>query len=71
VDQSKVSTSELMMYALANLYDNSQEGGYVVRHSMRAINDFSQTATQTGTRNPLAAAFPILFPYGVGGIEAD
>jgi len=55
------------MYALANLQDSSQEGGYAVRHSKTAITDFGQNAT----RNPLAAAFPVLFPYGVGSIEAE
>ena len=71
MDQSKVSSSELMMFALANLYDNSHEGGYVVCHSKTAINDFGQTASQTGNPNPLAVAFPALFPYGEGGIEAE
>jgi len=56
-----------MMYALANLHDSSQEGGYVVRHSRTATTNFGQTAA----RNPLAAAFPVLFPYGVGGIESE
>ena len=60
-----------MSFALANLFNTSKEGGYVVRHSMKAINDFGENASQTGAHNPLAAAFPILFPYGIGGIEAE
>ena len=68
---SRVSTSELMNYALTNLFDVSKEGGYAVRHSMRPIDDFGENARQTGNMNPLAAAFPILFPYGFGGIEAE
>ena len=70
-DLTRVSTSELMSYVLANLFDTSQEGGYAIRHSMSAINDFGENATLTGALNPLAAAFPILFPYGVGGVEAE
>jgi len=70
-DLSKVSSSELMNHALANLCDISQEGGYAVRHGMRLINDFGENAIQTGALNPLAAAFPVLFPYGVGGIESE
>ncbi|KIO11878.1 hypothetical protein M404DRAFT_98925, partial [Pisolithus tinctorius Marx 270] len=70
-DLSRVSSSELMSYALANLMDVSQEGGYVVRHGLKAIGDFGKDASERGTPNPLAAAFPCLFPYGGGGIEAD
>jgi len=71
MELSRVSTSELMNYALANIFDASKEGSYAVRHSMQPINDFSENARQTGNMNPLAAAFPILFPYGFGGIEAE
>jgi len=60
-----------MNHALANLFDRSREGGYVVRHSMKPINDFGANSKLTGTNNPLAAAFPVLFPYGVGGVEAE
>lgn len=70
-DLSRVSASELMAHALANLFKASEEGGYAVRHSMRPINDFGENATENGALNPLAAAFPVLFPYGVGGIEAE
>ena len=70
-DLTRVSTSELMSYTLANLFDTSQEGGYAIRHSMSAINDFGENANLTGALNPLAATFPILFPYGIGGIEAE
>ena len=55
------------MYALANLQDSSQEGGYAVRYGKTPITDFGQNATQ----NPLAAAFLVLFPYGIGGVEAE
>ena len=70
-DLTRVSISELMSYVLVNLFDTSQEGRYAIRHSMSAINDFGKNANLTGALNPLSAAFPILFPYGIGGIEAE
>ena len=70
-DLTKVSSSDLMSHALTNLFDASQEGGYAVRHSMWPINDFGENVKVTGAQNPLTAAFPILFPYGVGGVEAE
>ena len=60
-----------MSFALANLSDPLKEGGYVVRHSRHALDDFGETVAHAGGRNPLAAAFPVLFPYGVGSIEAS
>lgn len=70
-DLSKVSSSELMAHALVNFNDSSQEGGYAVRHSMLQINDFGENANLSGASNPLAAAFPIFFPYGVSRVEAE
>ncbi|KIO10905.1 hypothetical protein M404DRAFT_21123 [Pisolithus tinctorius Marx 270] len=70
-DLARVSSSELMMYVLANLMDATQEGGYVVCHSVRPIGDFGKNTIENGTPNPLAAAFLCLFPYGLGGVEAE
>lgn len=78
-DLSKASTHELMMYALANLQDEGQEGAYAVRHAARPTSDFGR-APKTATAevkaareegNPMPAAFPVLFPYGEGGFEAS
>ena len=73
-DLTKVSTNELMMYALANLGDDQQEGGYVVR-VRRPVSEFGQVlpgkVEGLRPRNPLMAAFPLLWPYGRGGIESD
>ncbi|KIN99282.1 hypothetical protein M404DRAFT_30530 [Pisolithus tinctorius Marx 270] len=71
VDQTKVSTTELMAQALANLNDEMQEGGYVVHHGITPIRDFTTPLNSATTQNPLGAAFPMLFPYGTGTIEAD
>ncbi|KAH7930556.1 hypothetical protein BV22DRAFT_1000478 [Leucogyrophana mollusca] len=74
---NKVPLDDLMKYALTNMDDESKEGGYVVRHSRLPVSDFGKWQADDGSNgtalqvNPLAAAYPKLFPYGVGGIEAD
>ena len=70
IDLTRTPSSDLMAFALANLNDITKEGGYAVRHGMAPLDDFGETVEAQGGRNPLAAAFPVLFPYGVGGIEA-
>lgn len=70
VDLTWTSSLDLMSFALANLSDSSKEGGYVIRHSRHALDDFGETVAHAGGCNPLAAAFPVLFPYSVGSIEA-
>ena len=64
-----------MKYALTNMEDKSEskEGGYAVRHSLMPVSDFSSDSEsgQHKNLNPLAAAYPTLFPYGIGGIEAS
>jgi hypothetical protein len=72
-DLSWVSTNELMMYALANIADEKDEGGYVVRH-VRNASDFGRTPDgkkEAPGKIPLMAAYPCLWPYGKGGIECD
>ncbi|KAG1859029.1 hypothetical protein DFJ58DRAFT_715769 [Suillus subalutaceus] len=67
---SKLPLNDLMKYALMNLDDN--EGGYAVRHSHNPVSDFARDrgGKESNRINPLAATYPKLFPYGVGGIEA-
>ncbi|KIN95492.1 hypothetical protein M404DRAFT_165673, partial [Pisolithus tinctorius Marx 270] len=71
VELTRVPTSELMAQALANFNNNTQEGGYVMRHGNTPINDFPPSMQSHTMRNPLGAAFPVLFPYGRGAIEAE
>jgi hypothetical protein len=72
-DCTKLSAAELMTWAVRNLW-SEDEGGYAVRHGRRFVSDF---------RPPLVAdipdelqpnffekAYPCLFPYGRGGLEA-
>lgn len=76
-DLSKLSASEMMMWGLANLWQQGEEGGYAVRHGRYPVNDFGNP--RRGEEDPAGAdrpnffekAFPCLFPYGVGGPEAD
>ncbi|KIN99658.1 hypothetical protein M404DRAFT_154853, partial [Pisolithus tinctorius Marx 270] len=71
LEQTKLSSSELMAQALVNLNNNSVEGGYVVCHGNMPINDFPAPTSSPATCNPLSAAFPVLFPYGKGAMEAE
>jgi hypothetical protein len=76
-DLSKLSANEMMMWGLANLWQQGEEGGYAVRHGHFPVNDFGHP--RRGEEDPAGSdwpnffekAFPCLFPYGVGGPEAD
>ncbi|THG93643.1 hypothetical protein EW026_g7647 [Hermanssonia centrifuga] len=79
-DLTKMSSSELMMWGLANLWKDGGEGGYSVRHGRQPVRDFAPRtavdATDTDDDQPpslnyFERAFPCLFPYGCGGIEAE
>ncbi|KIO14870.1 hypothetical protein M404DRAFT_119207 [Pisolithus tinctorius Marx 270] len=70
VELTRVPTSELMAQALANFNDNTQEGGYVMRHGNTPINDFPPSTQSHTMCNPLSTAFPVLFPYSRGAIKA-
>jgi len=67
---STLPLNELMKHALMNLDEVSdKEGGYVVCHSHYPVSDFGRNQSGEDRKNPLAATYPKLFPYGVGGIE--
>ena len=69
---SRISTSDIMKHALANLKITEKEGGYVMRYHKFA-SDFGQPRkshpSDKNRMNPLMAAYPNLWPYGVGGIK--
>lgn len=69
-DQEGISLDEHMKFALPNMED--KEGSYVVRHGLQPLSEFGQTRgnDKPPRQNPLAAAYPLLFPYGIGGIES-
>ena len=74
-DMSRLSANELMIWALANLWKEGQEGGYLIRHGRKPVRDFGDSHTGTDANpsrhNFFERAFPCLFPYGLGGIEGD
>lgn len=75
VDLTKLSANELMAWGLANLWNEGEEGSYAIRHGRRPVNDFGRPrpgeVVDTNRPNYFEKAFPCLFPYGRGGIEAD
>lgn len=75
LDLSNISTHDLMLYALSQVKQPGDEGGYAVRHGRRPVRDFGLPRqgehVDVHTKNPLAAAYPCLWPYAEGGIEAE
>lgn len=64
-----------MLWGLSNLWKDGKEGGYSVHHGHCPVNDFGQPqrgeAVNPECPNFFEKAYPCLFPYGVGGPEAD
>ena len=72
IDLSKVSAAEIMQTGLANLWNASQEGPYTIRHGRRPVTDFGQLKSGGAqVKNYFERAFPCLYPYGRGSIEAN
>lgn len=82
-DGAHITPKELMLSAIENLRQElgqqmTHEGGYAVRHGGFA-RDFGQLRrggnaneeSPEEMENPSAWTFPTLFPYGVGGLEAN
>ena len=69
-----------MTWGLMNMWARGQEGAYAVRHGRDPVSDFPPLSNnkdcQSGSTDPSAEpnffekAFPCLFPYGLGGVEA-
>ena len=74
-DMSHLSSNEMMMWAMANLGRQDQEGAYVVQHGNQPVCDFPEQhgrdVIDIEWPNFFEKAFPCLFPYGYGGLEAD
>lgn len=69
-----LSMEDLLAWGITNTWEDGKEGRYLVRHSHRAVNDFGRPqggGPAPDQDNLFEKAFPILFPYGVGGIEAN
>ena len=65
----QLSLDEQMKFALVNL--TKKEGGYVIHHGQVLLSEFGigQGNDPGPALNPLAAVYPVLFPYGIGRIE--
>ena len=72
-----MTTNELTLWGLANLWKEGKEGGYAVRHGQHPVWDFRlrQTSEEGSNENDqdtpnfFEKVFPCLFPYGEGGVE--
>ena len=64
-DHAKLSTNEVLLYALANADDDryGHEGGYAVIHRAQPVPDLPGASVSF---DALAAAYPVLWPYGHG-----
>jgi hypothetical protein len=74
-DLTDLTMNEMMQWGLENLSPDIQESRYLVRHGRPAVSDFGRPRYgQPGLAdrdNLFEKAFPCLYPYGTGGIEAD
>ena len=42
IDLTNMSASDLILYGMANLWNDSQEGSYLVRHGSQFVRDFGR-----------------------------
>jgi hypothetical protein len=76
-DQHNITSTQLMAQGLANLWKEGREGAYAVRYGQQPVKDFGrlrageERSFDPGHENYFVKAFPVLFPYGRGGLEAD
>ena len=76
-DLTNVTASDLMLYVLANLWNEGQEDGFTIRHRGQWVRDFGgPMRRETQPYNPNATnffkkAFPVLFLYRCEGIKGD
>ena len=64
-EQARMSTNEVLLYALANADDDKygHEGGYAIIHSAQPVPDLPGASQSF---DALAGAYPALWPYGQG-----
>lgn len=69
-DRAKMSTNEVLLYALANADDDryGHKGGYAVIHGAQPLPDLPGASQSF---DALAAAYPALWPYGRGLFHQD
>lgn len=62
---ANVVSNDMTLQGLVNLWKEGEEGGYLVRRGRQPVNDFPNEEGQ----NIWEKGFPMLFPYGRGGME--
>jgi hypothetical protein len=74
VDCTHLSANDLMSWAVQNLWQEG-EGAYAVRYNQRFVSDFGSAHVMENPNvlrpNFFEKAFPCLFLYGRGGLEAE
>ncbi|KAJ3559330.1 hypothetical protein NM688_g415 [Phlebia brevispora] len=72
-DLTELSTSDVSLKGLVNLWKEGKEGGYLVRYGNHPASDFRPREEDDVPldHNFWEKAFPTLFPYGEGGLERD
>ena len=71
-----LSATDLMTWGLSNMWNEEDEGFYLIRHGSKAVQDVGlhhvNSENLNGNRddNFWEKAFPCLFPYGRGGMES-
>ena len=73
MDMTKLSANKMMLWGLANLWKEGREGGYGIRPGRMPVSDFLSIRNNNeddDDPNFFERAFPCLFPYGRGGLEA-
>jgi hypothetical protein len=73
-----VGDHDIFAHALANLSEERKLQSFAVKHSSTFVNEYGRrddhgNFSDGGIENPnhLLGAFPVLFPYGKGGLEVD
>ncbi|KIL55634.1 hypothetical protein M378DRAFT_90614 [Amanita muscaria Koide BX008] len=80
-DLTRLTANEMMIWGLANLWNQGHEGAYHVRPGTQPVSDFGHPRSaanldpapggDSDQTNFFEKAFPCLFPYGCGGIEGN
>ncbi|PSS19942.1 hypothetical protein PHLCEN_2v3115 [Hermanssonia centrifuga] len=76
-DLTKLTSNELMLWGISNLWEEGREGGYSIRRGSRPVPDLpprrpapaETNRSANTTQNFFERAFPCLFPYGCGGLD--
>jgi len=70
-DLSNLTGSELIEKGIANLWEDGMEATYGIRHGGPPVSDFGRDMDgRYHSLNFFERAFPCLYPYGQGGVEA-